>query len=206
MRNTFSKLVVIAALALVAPAVMALASDRDQPMNIEADSLRHDEGTQETVFSGGVVVTKGSIVLRGDTLTVRQRDDGSQLGIVQAADGQRAFFSQQRDTVAGAPVERVEAQARRIEYDSRADRVSLFNQAVLRRYQAETLNDELTGAEIIYHNATGVFTVDGGAASGGGKGGRVRAVIGATTTGNVRPGTGGSAATPLTPSTQLQDQ
>jgi hypothetical protein len=40
------------------------AADRDQPMNIEADALRHDD-QQQPVFTGNVVVTKGTIVMRG---------------------------------------------------------------------------------------------------------------------------------------------
>ena len=40
-------------------------ADRDKPMNIEADALRHDELKQTSVFTGNVVMTKGSIVLRG---------------------------------------------------------------------------------------------------------------------------------------------
>jgi hypothetical protein len=35
-----------------------------QPMNIEADALRHDD-QQQPVFTGNVVVTKGTIVMRG---------------------------------------------------------------------------------------------------------------------------------------------
>ncbi|KKW66919.1 hypothetical protein AAV94_14200 [Lampropedia cohaerens] len=184
-------------------AAWALASDRDQPMNIEADAMRHDENTQETVFTGRVHLTKGSIVLRGDTLTVRQREDGSQFGTAQGSAQQRAFFSQQRDTPVGAPVETVEAEAIRIEYDSATDRVRLIDNAVLRRYLAGRLNDEITGAEVVYNSRTGVFTVDGAAAAGA-KSGRVRAVIGTSSTGagGAAPSTGGAS---LTPSPTLQE-
>ncbi|PAT31970.1 lipopolysaccharide transport periplasmic protein LptA [Vandammella animalimorsus] len=209
--------VVLLALALPQPQAHALASDRAQPMNIEADSLRHDEAKQTTVFTGRVVVTKGSIVLRGDSLNVLQRADGSQLGTVQAGGGRRAFFSQQRDTPKGAPKETVEAEATRIEYDSKADRVRLLGRAQLRRYQGGQLNDEISGGEIVYHNGSGQFSVDGAARGGSssgsapaGQGGRVRAVIGASTTGQAGSGSdrgsrGAKApATPLAPSSELQ--
>lgn len=190
----------------------ALASDRNQPMHIEADGLRHDEAAQETVFSGNVVVTKGTIVLRGDTLSVQQRADGSQFGTVQGSGKRRAFFSQQRDTPKGAPVETVEAEATRIEYDSRSDQIKLVGQAQLRRLQAGRLNDEINGGVVVYNNASGTFTVDGAARSAGQSGqgrssGRVRAVIGATTASGGAGASGASGASgtsgALQPSSRL---
>ncbi|SDM74183.1 lipopolysaccharide export system protein LptA [Oryzisolibacter propanilivorax] len=169
-----------AALALAwVPAAHAEKADRNKPMNIEADALRHDELQQVTVFTGHVVMTKGSIVLRGARLEVRQDASGYQSGVVTADKGQRAFFRQKRDTAPGAPEEFVEGEAERIEYDGQADVVRLIRRGELRRYRAGTLSDELTGARIVYNNATDVFTVEGGtqAQGAGGSGGRVRAVL-----------------------------
>ena len=53
-------------------------ADRDKPMNIESDALRHDEITQTSVFTGNVVMTKGTIVLRGAQLDVSQDAEGYQ--------------------------------------------------------------------------------------------------------------------------------
>ncbi|RMX03061.1 lipopolysaccharide transport periplasmic protein LptA [Corticibacter populi] len=194
MQKSFLALLWCLSLAVLSPAAFGLASDRNQPMNIEANSLRHDDASQVTVFSGRVVLTKGSIVLRGETLTVKQAADGSQHGTIEAAAGQRAFFSQQRDTQRGAPAETVEAEAQRIEYDSQADRVRLAGNAELRRYQGGKLNDVINGAVIVYHNSTGVFTVDGAAQGGAGRGERVRAVIGSNTTGTSGAGAAGGDA------------
>lgn len=167
------------ALALAALPAQAERADRDKPMNIEADALRHDELQQTSVFTGRVVVTKGSIVLRGARLEVRQDAEGHQSGVVTAESGKRAFFRQKRDTPAGAPAEFVEGEAERIEYDGRADRVRLVTRAQLRRYREATLSDEITGALIVYDNTTDVFTVDGAPrqGQGGGSQGRVRAVL-----------------------------
>lgn len=198
MRNLFPLFVFCAAAVSVGSAY-ALESDRDQPMNIEANTMRHDDAKQITDFSGAVVVTKGSMVLRGDTLTVEQRPDGSQFGVARAADGERAFFSQQKDTLKGAPIEVMEAQAKRIEHDSKANTVRLLGQAQLRRLVDGKFNDEINGAEIVYHSATGMFTVDGAArgANPTGGAGRVRAVIGASTANsnqNATPAPAGAAA------------
>ena len=192
------------AFAVIPLSAHALASDRDQPMNIEADSLRHDDAQQVTVFTGNVVVTKGSIVLRGDKLTVKQTADGAQHGTLQAGTDQRAFFSQQRDTPAGAPTETVQGQAKTIEYNGATDQVKLINDGELRRFRAGALNDEITGALIVYNNSTGQFDVDGKSRQTGSTGGghRVRAVIGASTTSKAdKP----SAAVPLKPSPTLNN-
>ena len=66
-------------------------------MNIEADSLRYDDVRQISVFTGRVVVTKGSIVLRGAQIEVRQDPEGFQYGVVTSGADARAFFRQKRD-------------------------------------------------------------------------------------------------------------
>ena len=141
--------------------VYAEKADRNKPMNIEADALRHDDLQQTSVFSGNVVMTKGTIVLRGGKLEVRQDADGYQTGIVTAEAGKRAFFRQQRDTAPGATPEFVEGEAEAIEYNGRADTVRLVRRAELRRYRGSALSDNLSGATIVYYNLTDVFTVDG---------------------------------------------
>ena len=171
------------ALALAAsPLVHAEKADRNKPMNIEADALRHDELKQTSVFTGRVVMTKGTIVLRGAQLEVRQDPDGFQHGVVTAEPGKRAFFRQKRDTLAGAPDEFVEGEGEVIEYDGRTDIVKLMRRAELRRYREAQLTDELEGAIIVYNNLTDVFTVDGqktapAGTPAGTPGGRVRAVL-----------------------------
>ena len=78
-------------------------ADSAKPMNIEADALRHDDLKQISVFTGNVVVTKGTIILRGAQLEVRQDAQGYQFGVMTAEPGKRAFFRQKRDTAPGAP-------------------------------------------------------------------------------------------------------
>lgn len=173
-------LLCLVALALGAGGVHAEKADRNKPMNIEADALRHDELKQTSVFTGRVVMTKGTIVLRGAQLEVRQDANGYQYGVVTAEAGKRAYFRQKRDTAAGTPDEFVEGEGEVIEYDGRADTVRFTRRAELRRYRGDVLSDELTGAVIVYNNTTDVFTVDGQRAATGGmaaSAGRVRAVL-----------------------------
>lgn len=154
-------------------------ADRDKPMNIEADALRYEDQKQLSTFTGKVVVTKGTIVMRGARLEVRQDAAGNQSGTMFAEPGKRAFFRQKRDTAPGAPDEFVEGEGEVIDYDGRADIVKFIRRAELRRYMGGTLADQLNGDLIVYNNLTGIFTVDGNPAnaSAANPGGRVRAIL-----------------------------
>ncbi|MCP5282865.1 MAG: lipopolysaccharide transport periplasmic protein LptA [Rhodoferax sp.] len=158
---------------------MAERADREKPMNIESDALRYDDVKQVSVFTGKVVLTKGTMLIRGARLDVSQDAEGNQFGVVTAEPGKRAFFRQKRDTRADGPDEFMEGEAELIEYDGKADTVKFSRRAILRRYIGATLNDEITGQVIVYDNTTSVMTVDGGPAAAGATGGsgRVRAVL-----------------------------
>ncbi|KRD40981.1 MULTISPECIES: lipopolysaccharide transport periplasmic protein LptA [Acidovorax] len=183
MNHRLLPILLLAALACTLGVAHAEKADRAKPMNIEADALRHDELKQTSVFSGRVVMTKGSIVLRGARLDVRQDADGYQYGVVTAEPGKRAFFRQKRDTLAGAPDEFIEGESEVIEYDGKADNVRFITRAELRRYRGAVLSDEITGAVIVYNNLTDVFSVDGkrtttnAAGDAPAPGSRVRAVL-----------------------------
>lgn len=173
---------------------MAERADRDKPMNIESDALRYDDAKQTSVFTGRVVLTKGTMLIRGAQMDIRQDNDGNQFGIVKAEPGKLAFFRQKRDARAGEPDEYMEGEAELINYDGKADTVTFQKRAVLRRYVGSKLNDEITGDVIVYDNTTSVLTVDGGPARSGpdGSSGRVRAVLTPRTDGT------GSAQKPAT--------
>ncbi len=158
--------------AVLAFPVQAERADREKPMNIESDSLRYDDLRQTSVFTGRVVVTKGTIVIRGARMDVRQDPEGYQYGIVTAEPGKRAFYRQKREGVD----EWIEGEGEVIDYDGKADRVKFIRRAEMRRYRGATLSDEMVGSLITYDNTTDVFTVDGGPASAT-PGGRVRAVL-----------------------------
>ncbi len=151
-------------------------ADRDRPMNIEADRLEHDDLKKISQFQGRVIATKGTIVFRGQSLEVREDPDGYQHVLLLPATGQRAFYRQKREGVN----EFMEAEAERIEYDGRRDRVVLSGRAELRRLRGTTLADEIQGQVIVYDSIADQFTVDGAprqAATPGSVTPRVRAVL-----------------------------
>ena len=189
---------VAGALAVGALPLHAERADRGKPLNVEADRGRYDDLKQLGTFSGNVVVTKGTIVLRAALIEVRQTPDGYQQGVASAAPGQLVTFRQKRDGVD----ETMEGEAERIEFDSKADTVRFVNRAVLRRLRGGVLADETAGSLITYDNTAEVFSVSGGASSAtpGNPSGRVRATLAPRAVPGAAPP---PAALPLKPSGAL---
>ncbi len=180
-------------------------------MNIEADALRHDDLKQVSVFTGRVVMTKGTIVVRGARLEVSQDPDGYQFGVVTGEGGKRAFFRQKRDTPPGTPDEYIEGEGETIDYNGRADNVRFTRRSELRRYRGGTLSDEISGDVIVYDNVTDIFTVDGRRATTGAgapaPAGRVRATLTPKEVpAATAPAPSGVPTAPLRPSSTMREE
>lgn len=52
----------------LAQAAHALDSDRDQPVNLEADHATYNQQTGVTVYSGNVIITQGTIRIQADNV------------------------------------------------------------------------------------------------------------------------------------------
>ncbi len=210
MTHTFLPTLMLVACSFFWGTASAEKADRDKPMNIEADALRYDDLRQTSVFTGNVVLTKGTILIRGTRIDVRQDAEGYQFGIVTAEPGKLAYYKQKRDNVD----EFIEGESEVIEYDGRADLVRFIRRAELRRYRGTTVGDEMTGNLITYDNTTDVFTVNGRpqsatAGSPSVPGSRVRAML-TPRNGPAAPGAAGATtptpapAQPGVPGTNLR--
>ncbi|MFZ2309752.1 MAG: lipopolysaccharide transport periplasmic protein LptA [Rhodoferax sp.] len=175
MKNPLPTLFLLLTCTLLAPQAQAEKADRSKPMNVEADTLRYDDVKQVSVFSGNVVLTKGSIIIRAAQIDVRQDADGYQFGIITGTPDKPAFFRQKREALD----EFIEGESELIEYDGRADVVKFLRKATLRRLRGAALADEITGGLIVYENLTDTFSVDGNTAKGAVPvpGQRVRAML-----------------------------
>lgn len=160
------------ALALFSPASQADRTDRDKPVNIEANRITVDEGKKVQIFEGDVQLSQGTMMLRAERLVVSQDANGYQKGIAYGSGNRMASFRQKRE----GREEYVEGEAERIEHDSRGEKTELF----LRAHIKSGL-DEVHGQYISYDARSENYVVSG-AAPGAGNGqagsqGRVRAVI-----------------------------
>jgi len=168
MRPRQHSLIIAGLLALSLTPAMAERADRTQPVNIEANKATVDERKKIHIFEGNVVLTQGTLEIRGDRLTVTQDGDGFQKGVATSASG-LASFKQRRD----GSGEYVNGQAERIEYDGRSQRTYLYNRA-----HVLSGKDEVRGQFIEYDGYTGQYVVtNSGSPQANGGSGRVRAVI-----------------------------
>ena len=157
---------VLAAMFAFARPALAEQADRNQPVNIESDSMVADDSKKVATFEGKVVLTQGTLMIRADKLVVRQDNDGFQHGV---ATGTPATFRQKQESQG----EYVEGEARRIEYDSRVERVEFFDSARLRRDSG----DDVRGDYISYDARRERFAVKSSGTSGASGERRVRATI-----------------------------
>ena len=181
--------------------VSADKGDREKPINIEADRVQVDDVKQESVFTGNVQITQGTLIIRGDRVIVRQDKQGFNYGNAFGGPKGQAYFRQKRDGVD----EYVEGWADRIEYDGRKEIVQFFTRARLLRGA-----DEVRGDYMLYEMQTEVFRVVGGGkgvATGNNPEGRVRAVIQPKPKEDADKGTPGTAAEkpkPAPPSAKIK--
>ncbi len=156
-----------------AAAVQAEKADRNKPLNIESDKMQLDDLKQVTVFTGKVLLTKGSIVIRAERLVLKQDPEGYQFGTAYGLPGKVASFRQKREAVE----QYVEGYGEEIEYDGRTEVVRLKKSAVLKRLEKEKLVDEVCGNLIVYESLSEVFSADSGPAGACNPSGRVKLVI-----------------------------
>ncbi|MGA9852199.1 MAG: lipopolysaccharide transport periplasmic protein LptA [Gammaproteobacteria bacterium] len=149
--------------ALSAASAWALKTDKNQPINIQADhgdfqgSSSSNNGTG--IYTGNVLITQGSIRITADKAVLHMLN-----GEIQTADltGTPATFQQQPDTG-----ELAHGIANEIIYDQSKNEVDLLGKAQLHQ------GERLLTADIIHYNTATEHVI----AIGGKNGGRVHITI-----------------------------
>jgi len=152
-------------------AVLGEKADRDMPTNVEANKMSADDARRMTIFEGSVVLTRGTIRLTADRVTVRQDAEGFQFA---TAIGKPARFRQRQDP---KPPETegvwLEGEALRMEMDDRSGRIELYDNAHVKRG-----GDEVAGNYILLDQRSDYFSVSTGKdGKDAAPAGRVKAVI-----------------------------
>lgn len=146
----------------------AEAADRDKPIELEADTVTVNDAKKTSTYSGNVVLTQGTLVIKADKLIVREDNAGFQHS---TSLGNPTTFRQKRT----GKDEYMQGSAQRIEYDGRMDKVQLYTKAWVKRGE-----DIVYGDYIMYDaNAEYAEAVGGGsqAATSNTPTGRVKAII-----------------------------
>lgn len=150
---------------LAVPLCWAEQSDRNKPMQIEADQVVINNVERTSIFTGSVQASQGTLELHGDKIIISEDKQGNKIGLVY---GSTASFRQKREGLD----EYVEGYGERIEYDTQKQTIDIYGQARLNREQ-----DYIRGEHITYNVLTEIFQVDTGAAVQGVPAQRVRAVL-----------------------------
>ena len=168
------QLLLVAALAMALGPAAAEKADRAKPMEVLADrSGTADLQNQVSRFSGNVVITQGTMVIKADRVEIRQTPDGFHTGTAWGSGGAPVSYRQKRDGVD----EHVVGQAERVEFDGRSEVLRFIGSAVVRRVRGSDTVDEITGTLITWNHAVEQFSVEGGTPTGANPSGRVRAVL-----------------------------
>lgn len=175
-RNTLALLLA----GFVAPA-WALKTDRDQPMDVDADRLETSSQTGLARLIGNVRITQGSLIAESATAEVQQNDEGEIARAVLA--GTPARLEQALDDGG-----KLEAVARNIDYDLAAGVVVLTGAVEIAQPQGT-----IRGERITYTLETGQMVGDG---TGGDGRVRLRINPGATKGKDKAPAEAAPAATP----------
>ncbi len=154
----------VVGLPAVLPCAGAVQADRSQPLLVDAGAMHYDDAAQATVFTGGVVMTKGTLVLRAAKVEVHQRADGYDDATAFGSARKPATFNQTLDAPAGQPRPTVHGSALQLHYDGHSDLITLTGQALLERSVDGRLTDRAQGAVITYDDLRDVFTVRAGQA------------------------------------------
>lgn len=166
--NMLRQFFVLCAVTLISLTAAAEKADRNKPIEIEADTVTSNDAKKVSVYSGNVIVTQGTLVIKADKLVVREDESGFQHS---SSYGNPTTFKQKRD----GKDEYMEGSAMRIEYDGRMDKVQLFTKAWVKKGQ-----DIVHGDYIMYDaNAEYSEVIGGGpkSATPATPTGRVKAII-----------------------------
>jgi lipopolysaccharide export system protein LptA len=165
------KILAVAALSLASLSASAERADSLKQAKINFGDAHIDEVTQTRIFTGDVVLSRGTLLIKADKAVMKESPEGYMSVILTAAPNQPATFRQKRD---GGPDLWVEGQAQRIEYDERTELVKLFSNAVVKQLEGKRMTSEVNGPFISYDNRTEQANVhndaSGESKAGGGRG------------------------------------
>ncbi|MTV41813.1 lipopolysaccharide transport periplasmic protein LptA [Duganella radicis] len=153
-----NKLMMSAALLLATAAGVAHAekADSSKPTEIAFDQLESDDVKQIKTFTGNVVLTRGTLLMKSPKAVVTEDPEGYQFVVLTSGPGVQATFRQKLD---GAGDQWVEGQADRIEYDNKTELVKLYAKARIKKLEGPKTASQVDGEFISYDSRKEFFAV-----------------------------------------------
>jgi lipopolysaccharide export system protein LptA len=151
-------------------------ADSEKEIHVESDKVAVDNVKQISTYTGNVILTQGTLIMKGVKLVVTTSPEGYDFATLYAVPGGLATMRQKRD---GGPDLWMEGEAAdRVTYDQKTSIATLYTNAKVRRLTGTKTTDESSGAYLSYNSQTEVVT-GANQESGESKpnGGRVTVVI-----------------------------
>lgn len=135
---------------------LALNTDKDQPMNIEADRVDIDDEKGTSTFRGNVVIKRGSLLIKGNRVVV-YRDKEKNLDKIHST-GNLAHFQQRPE----GKTDDVIAEGQELFYDA-------VKEVLLVRHKGKVVQggDTFQGDRIVYDSKRNLVEARGSKSSNG---------------------------------------
>jgi len=124
--------------------------DEEPATQILSNELTYDENAKTSVFSGDVIMTRGSLKLLADELRLTEDAQGNQFGAATMNDDKRVYIRQDRPEI----FEILEGIGERAEYDGKAETFDLIGKARLTRFICGKPFDSVSGQRVRYFQKT----------------------------------------------------
>ena len=144
------RIVIGAALALLAAMASAERADISKNAIINAVSIDADQVTLTRILTGNVTVERGTMLLTSDKAVVKETPEGYMMVTLTGAPGKLATFRQKRD---GGDLW-IDGQAQRIEYDDKSQIVKLFGTARVKQLEGAKVTEALDAEFVSYDSRT----------------------------------------------------
>ena len=136
--KSLSAAVLIASLAgLFSPWSVALPSDNEQAIHIKANSAIHDDRKGVTVYTGDVIISQGSLMIKADIVIIHKNKNNEIDRIVST--GKPAHLQQQPDT----DEDIVHARGEKIRYFLDRELVQLIGNASLVQEGSTVISEQI---------------------------------------------------------------
>lgn len=182
MKKNLIKIAAFCLCAALASSASAEKADSKKPTHIEADQMNSDDVNQVTIFTGNVVIKKGTILAKAGQAKLVEDPEGYRYITLYAAPGQLASIRQKLDN---GPNQWMEGYGKRIEYNDKDEVAQFFTEARGRKLEGTKVMEDISGEYLSYDAKTefySAFNTNEGYSRAGA--GRVTAVIQPKTTTN----------------------
>lgn len=165
-KNTLLKLLTICILYGLVNTSFALKDDNEKPVQIDANNATADQKNMTTVFTGNVVITRGSILVHANKGVASQNSEKE--NIVTLFGNPVTFLQKQDDG------QLVTGQCNQFTYNSKTNLAVLTGRAKIKKGK-----DNISGEQITYNTQTQIYSATGLPANGVSKkqSGRVTVIL-----------------------------